>query len=163
MCARLVLVAITAAVTALTSGTVIAADSTERTTMPDFCSRRDVNCVIPDGGPRVVPPTGAVPQQPVATTQTNSATAGVTQRGAVAGTTTITTDSSGVKTVFTPDSGGPITAAGAPSGSTTPSTGTTGGTTTSTTGAAAGLTTGAGTSTGGTGTATSAGGGFGRR
>jgi hypothetical protein len=28
-----------------------AADPTERTSMPDYCSERDVVCVLPDGGP----------------------------------------------------------------------------------------------------------------
>ena len=37
---------------ALLAPAALAADSTERTTMPDKCSERDVNCEIKDGAPR---------------------------------------------------------------------------------------------------------------
>ena len=37
---------------ALLAGAAFAADSGDRTSMPDGCSERDVNCVIPDGSPR---------------------------------------------------------------------------------------------------------------
>lgn len=37
---------------ALLAGAAFAADSGDRTSMPNACSERDVNCVIPDGTPR---------------------------------------------------------------------------------------------------------------
>ncbi len=37
---------------ALLGGAAFAADSGDRTSMPNACSERDVNCVIPDGPPR---------------------------------------------------------------------------------------------------------------
>ena len=143
-----------AALASCWSGVVIGADLTERTTMPDFCSERDVNCIIPDGPvPRIVAPSGAVTQQPTTTSTTNSSTAGVTQRGAVAGTTTVITDSTGVKTVFTPASGTPFSTAGAPATGTGTGTGSGTGTgtgATSTSGAGTtGFTTRGGTASGG--------------
>ena len=56
-----------AAILALAAGAALAADSSERTSMPDRCSERDVNCVIPDGQPpvlRALPPDrpGVVPE-----------------------------------------------------------------------------------------------------
>lgn len=161
---RPVFLMLAAAATALPSIVVSAAESTERTSMPDFCTRRDVNCVLPDGPlPRIVTPLGSVPQQPTTTVQTESSTAGINQRGALAGTTTVTTDSSGVTTVFTPVAGTPITPAGAPSTGTPTGTGTTGTTTTSSTGGT-GFTGGAAApATAATGAAAASGGGFGRR
>lgn len=43
--------AVVAATTAVAANVV---DPTERTSMPEVCSERDVNCVIPDGPPRRV-------------------------------------------------------------------------------------------------------------
>ena len=162
---RPVFLTLAAAATALPPLVVYAAESTERTTMPDFCTRRDVNCIIPDGPvPRIVTPLGSIPQQPTTATQTESSTAGITQRGAPAGTTTVITDGSGVTTVFVPVAGTSLTPAGAPPIVTPVGTGsTTGSTTTSSTGGT-GFTRGAaGSATGATGAATASGGGLGRR
>lgn len=55
------LIAVAAALAAVTTAPLAsAADaSRERTTMPDFCSNRDVTCVLPDGAPpRAAPGTG---------------------------------------------------------------------------------------------------------
>jgi hypothetical protein len=43
-----------ASVSALLPTALIAADATDRTTMPDYCSERDVNCVLLDGPSRVI-------------------------------------------------------------------------------------------------------------
>ena len=43
---------IAAAAATLITGHVLAADSTERTSMPNNCSDRNANCVIQDGPPR---------------------------------------------------------------------------------------------------------------
>lgn len=57
--------------------------SSERTSMPDFCSNRDVNCVVPDGAP---PPARAA--QPQAVTPPTAGTAsGSTATGSGTGTT----------------------------------------------------------------------------
>jgi hypothetical protein len=52
--------------------------STERTTMPDFCSDRNVTCVVPDGAPRV---------RAVAPTPRNSNTSGQSDSPTVVTTT----------------------------------------------------------------------------
>ena len=58
--------------------TYAADSSTERTTMPDFCSNRDVNCVIPDGPSPVrvfgAGAGGVVPSLPVGSTSSGGAT-----------------------------------------------------------------------------------------
>lgn len=99
---RIVLLAVSAAVAAL-SGTVFGADSTDRTTMPDFCSNRDVNCVLPDGAqPRVVTG-GGTPTTPVQTPTPPSAAS-----GAPLGKTPVVvppTTVPGVTTVLTPPVG----------------------------------------------------------
>lgn len=43
---------IAAAAATLISGHVLAADSTDRTSMPNNCADRNANCVIQDGPPR---------------------------------------------------------------------------------------------------------------
>jgi hypothetical protein len=92
----------------LGAGAAEAAESTERTVMPDFCSRRDVNCVLPDGAGTAVVATPAVPTQPITSTQTTPARAGFTQSGSAATTTTVVIqpEASGVTTVIAPASGG---------------------------------------------------------
>jgi hypothetical protein len=110
-------IAILATFPLLAINDVHAADATERTVMPDFCSRRDVNCVLPDAAGSRVAGTPRVPLQPVEPTQTTSPRAGFTQSGSAASTTTVVIqpDASGVTTVVTPSS------SGVPSVSTVPS------------------------------------------
>ena len=101
-------ITVLAALPLLAIGDSSAADATERTVMPDFCSRRDVNCVLPDAtGSRVVG-TPSVPLQPIESTQRTPARAGFTQSGSAASTTTVVIqpDASGVTTVVTPSLGG---------------------------------------------------------
>lgn len=43
-----------ASVSVLLPTSLIAAEATDRTTMPDYCSQRDVNCVLLDGPSRVM-------------------------------------------------------------------------------------------------------------
>jgi hypothetical protein len=90
------------------TGAAEAADPSERTVMPDFCSRRDVNCVLPDGTATQVVGTPAVPTQPVTSTQAAPARAGFTQSGSAATTTTVVIqpEASGVTTVIAPATGG---------------------------------------------------------
>jgi hypothetical protein len=81
-----------AVATALGAATAIAAhgadSSTDRTSMPDSCSERDVNCVIPDGeysriAPRTIltPPAGTT-----GSTTPGSSTSGAGISGAGKGT-----------------------------------------------------------------------------
>jgi hypothetical protein len=92
----------------LATGASEAADSTDRTVMPDFCSRRDVNCVLPDSTGTQVVGTPTVPTQPLTATQTTPARAGFTQPGSAATTTTVVIqpEPSGVTTVIAPATGG---------------------------------------------------------
>src|SRR5205085_6788601 len=103
---QLLVTAMSAALSTLAISQLFAADSTDRTSMPDFCSRRDVNCVLPDGGvPRVVAGPGTVTQPPISTTVTTPATAGLTMPGSPGGTTTVviqSTSPTGGTTVITP-------------------------------------------------------------
>ena len=112
-------VAILAAFPLFAMSGAYAADNTERTVMPDFCSRRDVNCVLPDtAGSRVVVTPGVA--------------------GAAAGTIAAQPDASGVTTVVTPSSSGVPSVSTAPPVLTAPATtATIGGTTSGTTSSSA--------------------------
>ena len=105
-CAK-IYITILAALPLLATDDARAADATERTVMPDFCSRRDVNCVLPDAAGSRVVGTPSVATQPIESTQTTPARAGFTQSGSAASTTTVVIqpDASGVTTVVTPSSG----------------------------------------------------------
>lgn len=70
-------IAVPAAVAAATAVIANAADPGERTSMPEWCSERNVNCVIPDGPPRRIahPVTTMSPNgTPGATTAPNTTT-----------------------------------------------------------------------------------------
>ena len=64
---------IAAAAATLVSGHVFAADSTDRTSMPNNCSDRNANCVIQDGPPRG---RGRALDQPTTTPSAPPATSG---------------------------------------------------------------------------------------
>ena len=49
---KMLVTLIAAAAATLISGHIFAADSTDRTSMPNNCSDRNANCVIQDGPPR---------------------------------------------------------------------------------------------------------------
>ena len=99
--------------------TAHAADaSTERTTMPDYCSERDVTCVLPDGGAAV----RSVPPASGSATGDNASNGVVTPPAATPGVPT------GITNVPTGITGVPTGIRGVPS-----ATGGTSGTTTSTT------------------------------
>ena len=149
MCAKMY-ITIFAAFPLLAIGDASAADATERTVMPDFCSRRDVNCVLPDAtGPRAA---GApsVATQPVESTQTTPARAGFTQSGSAASTTTVVIqpDASGVTTVITPSSSGLPSVSTVPAPSAPAPTATTGGTASGATSSSASSASGTATSSG---------------
>lgn len=112
-----------AATLAAGASAVFAADSTDRTTMPDFCSNRDVNCVLPDGAPPRVVGTPSTPTRPVTPTQPTQPSAGFTVRGTTGGTAAIIppTGAGGVAIVITqPGTSTPGgTASGAITGGTT--------------------------------------------
>ena len=80
-----------AAVSTLVCMSAYAADpSTERTTMPDFCSNREVTCVLPDGPPRLraaSPAPGHTPTGPSTSAQVVITPA---QPGTAVGTTSST-------------------------------------------------------------------------
>ena len=167
MCARMY-ITFFAAFPLLAIGDASAADATERTVMPDFCLRRDVNCVLPDGAGSRVVGTPSVPTQPIESTQTTPARAGFTQSGSAASTTTVVIqpDASGVTTVVTPSSSGlpsvstvpalsapapTVTTGGTASGATSSSTSGASGTATSSGSVSTGGTTASGTTSGGAG------------
>jgi len=167
MCAK-TYIAILAAFPLLAIGDASAADATERTVMPDFCSRRDVNCVLPDAAGARVVGTPRVRTQPIDSTQTTPARAGFTQPGSAASTTTVVIqpDTSGVTTVVTPSSSGvpgvstvpapttpapTVTTGGTASGATSSSVSSASGTTTSSGIISSGGTTASGTTSGGAG------------
>ena len=163
MCAKMY-ITIFAAFPLLAIGDASAADANERTVMPDFCSRRDVNCVLPDAAGSRVVGTPSVATQPIESTQTTPARAGFTQSGSAAGTTTVVIqpDASGVTTVVTPSSSGAtapalttpaptVTTGGTASGATSNSASSASGTATSSGSISSGGTTASGTTSGGAG------------
>ena len=79
--------AIGAAAALIALGTTAArpADSTERTTMPDYCSQRDVNCVLDDGRPVRVVVGASANTTPSATITGTGGTAGPTAGSATFG------------------------------------------------------------------------------
>lgn len=161
MCAK-IYITILAAFPLLAISDASAADATERTVMPDFCSRRDVNCVLPDAAGSRVVGTPSGPVQPIESTQTAPARAGFTQSGSAASTTTVVIqpDASGVTTVVTPSSSGVPSVSTVPALTAPPPTVTTGGTASGATSSSASSVSGTATSTGsissgGTGTTTS--------
>lgn len=108
------------------AGAAAPATLTDRTTMPDFCSERDVNCVLPDGTP---PPARAgvpgVTQPPAATTPQPVPSTSTLRQGANIGARRLGSevvvippaDPSGVTTVITPPVG--TTVITPPAGATT--------------------------------------------
>ena len=169
---RTLFVAIGTALAALAAPVSHGADSTNRSSMPDFCTQRDVNCVLPDGtrGGGGSPATPSVSDQSGQSQNVVTPT-GTTSGGAASNTAVVMppTDASGVTTVVTP----PVGSAAGTTSSTT-SGGTTGTTTsgatrgTAASGGTAGATTSSGNSTsanmpggGARGTAGSGGSGFG--
>ena len=94
-----------AVVAALPAFAANAAESTERTSMPDYCSNRDVNCVLPDGAaPRIVTGGGtpALPNGPTLPTATPTATTATAPANVRGATPFPSTTTGGVTTVVTP-------------------------------------------------------------
>ena len=112
---RTLILAIGAALAALTAPATRAADATDRSSMPDFCTQRDVNCVLPDGT-RAGGAAYAAPSASGQSTQPQNVVtpAGAASAGAGSNTAIVipAIDASGVTTVVTP----PV---GSPAGSTT--------------------------------------------
>lgn len=88
--------------------------STERTTMPDVCSNRDVNCVLPDGPPPPRPNAGSLGNTtpslgnttPSLPSQVPSTTTGGTASGTTSSTTGTPSGAAGVRSGGTSGSAG---------------------------------------------------------
>lgn len=130
-------IAVTAVLAAIPAA-IAAEVSTDRTTMPDYCSNRDVNCVLPDNtGGRVVSGSASAARQSTTATITTDASAGFTQSGTGATSRTVVvppvTGTTDMTTLVTPGGAttsrpAPTTTSAAPThaGSTSDMTGTSG-------------------------------------